>query len=36
LRLKGFIDAKLRDPLQYIQQDKLDAVYEKNECKSIC
>jgi 7-cyano-7-deazaguanine synthase in queuosine biosynthesis len=35
LRLKGFIDAKLRDPLQYKQQDKLDAVYEKNGCKSI-
>lgn len=35
LRLKGFIDAKLRDPLQYKQQDKLDAVYEKNGCKAI-
>ena len=36
LRLKGFIDAKLRDPLLYTQQDKLDAVYEKNNCKAIC
>ena len=36
LRLKGFIDAKLRDPLLYTQQDKLDAVYEKNGCKAIC
>jgi len=36
LRLKGFMDAKLRDPILYIQQDKLDAVYEKNGCKAIC
>ena len=36
LRLKGFMDAKLRDPILYIQQDKLDAVYEKNRCKAIC
>ena len=35
LRLKGFIDAKLKDPLLYKQQDKLDAVYEKNDCISI-
>ena len=35
LRLKGFIDAKLKDPLLYKQQDKLDAVYEKNDCKAI-
>lgn len=35
LRLKGFIDAKLKDPLQYKQQDKLEIVYKKNNCKSI-
>ena len=35
LRLKGFIDAKLKDPLLYKQQDKLDDVYEKNDCKTI-
>jgi 7-cyano-7-deazaguanine synthase len=35
LRLKGFIDAKLKDPLLYKQQDKLDAVYEKNDCRAI-
>ena len=35
LRLKGFIDAKLKDPLLYKQQDKLDAVYEKNDCRTI-
>jgi 7-cyano-7-deazaguanine synthase len=35
LRLKGFVDAGLRDPLPYKQQDKLDAVYRDNNCKSI-
>lgn len=35
LRLKGFIDAKLQDPLRYKQQDKLDSVYKDNNCKSI-
>jgi len=36
LRLKGFVDAGLRDPLEYQQQEKLDAVYRDNGCKSIC
>lgn len=36
LRLQGFVQAQLKDPLLYKQQDKLDAVYEKNGCKSIC
>ena len=35
LRLKGFIDAGLQDPLRYKQQDKLDLVYKDNNCKSI-
>lgn len=35
LRLKGFVDAGIRDPLEYKQQDKLDAVYEKNDCRTI-
>lgn len=35
LRLQGFVEARLRDPLEYIQQDKLDAIYEKNGCSSI-
>ena len=35
LRLKGFVDAGLRDPLPYKQQDKLDSVYRDNNCKSI-
>ena len=32
LRLKGFVDAGLQDPLVYKQQDKLDAVYRDNNC----
>ena len=35
LRLKGFVDAGLQDPLEYKQQDKLDAVYRDNNCRSI-
>ena len=35
LRLKGFVDAGLRDPLPYKQQDKLDSVYRDNNCRSI-
>ena len=35
LRLKGFVDAGLRDPLPYKQQDKLDLVYQNNNCKTI-
>ena len=35
LRLKGFMDAKLRDPMVYQQQDKLDALYEANGCEAI-
>ena len=32
LRVQGFIDAGYRDPLQYIQQIKLDKLYEENDC----
>jgi 7-cyano-7-deazaguanine synthase len=35
LRLKGFVDAGFRDPLVYKQQDKLNKVYEDNNCKNI-
>ena len=35
LRLKGFVDAGLKDPLLYEQQDKLNAVYKDNNCKTI-
>jgi 7-cyano-7-deazaguanine synthase len=32
LRLKGFIDAGFRDPIQYLQQDKIDIIYNENNC----
>ena len=35
LRLKGFVDAGFRDPLAYKQQDKLNKVYDSNNCKNI-
>jgi len=35
LRLKGFIDAGLQDPLEYKQQDKLEKIYKEKNCKSI-
>jgi len=35
LRLKGFIDAGYIDPIQYIQQQSLDAVYAKHNCKKL-
>ena len=35
LRLKGFVSAGLKDPLEYKQQDKLDLVYQNNNCKTI-
>lgn len=30
LRVKGFIDAGYRDPIQYVQQEALNRVYEEN------
>jgi len=35
LRLKGFIDAKLKDPIQYIQQERINEVYKLRDCKDI-
>ena len=35
LRLQGFIGAGYRDPLRYIQQEKLDVVYKAMMCKKI-
>lgn len=35
LRIQGFIEAGYKDPLKYIQQDKLDAVYKSKGCKEI-
>ena len=33
MRVKGFIDAGYKDPIQYIQQEKLNKLYEENKCK---
>ena len=33
MRVKGFVDAGLKDPIAYIQQEKLDKLYEENNCK---
>ena len=35
LRLRGFIDSGYRDPIQYIQQDKINKIYEIKGCKSV-
>jgi 7-cyano-7-deazaguanine synthase len=32
LRVQGFISAGYRDPIKYLQQDKLDGIYEENNC----
>ena len=33
MRVKGFIDAGYKDPIQYVQQEKLDKLYKDNKCK---
>lgn len=35
LRIQGFISAGYRDPIKYLQQDKLDGIYEANNCVII-
>lgn len=35
LRLQGFIDANYKDPIQYIQQEKIDKIYQQKGCKEI-
>jgi len=35
LRLRGFIDAGYKDPLEYIQQEKLNQLYLDNNCRDI-
>ena len=35
LRVKGFIDAGYKDPIQYLQQEKLDDIYKQHNCVSI-
>ena len=33
MRVKGFVDAGYKDPITYIQQEKLDELYGDNNCK---
>ena len=33
MRVKGFVDAGYKDPITYVQQEKLDKLYEENNCK---
>ena len=35
LRIRGFVDAGYKDPIKYIQQDKLEELYKQRECKEI-
>ena len=35
LRLRGFIEAGYMDPIQYVQQEKINTLYIKNNCKLI-
>jgi 7-cyano-7-deazaguanine synthase len=35
LRVRGFVDAGYRDPIVYIQQAKIDALYESSRCKAL-
>ena len=35
LRVQGFISAGYRDPIKYLQQDKLDGIYEEKNCVII-
>lgn len=35
LRLRGFIEAGYRDPIQYAQQEKINKIYDEKGCKSI-
>ena len=35
LRLRGFIEAKYKDPIKYVQQERLDEVYKQKGCRDI-
>lgn len=35
LRVKGFIEAGYRDPIQYVQQEQLESLYRDNNCAYI-
>ena len=35
MRVQGFIDAKYRDPIKYVQQNRIDELYEQHGCVEI-
>jgi 7-cyano-7-deazaguanine synthase len=35
LRLRGFVEAKYKDPIKYVQQERLDEVYKQKGCRDI-
>jgi len=35
LRVQGFISAGYKDPIKYLQQDKLDGIYKEKNCKEL-
>jgi len=35
LRLRGFIDSGYKDPIEYIQQEKINEIYKNTRCKYI-
>lgn len=35
MRVQGFISAGYKDPIKYLQQDKLDGIYEEKNCAII-
>ena len=32
MRVKGFVNAGFKDPVKYLQQDKIEELYKENEC----
>ena len=35
MRVQGFIDAKYRDPIKYVQQNRIDELYTQHGCVEI-
>ena len=35
MRVQGFIDAKYQDPIKYVQQNRIDELYEQHGCVEI-
>jgi 7-cyano-7-deazaguanine synthase len=35
MRIQGFLQSGYRDPIKYVQQDKIDELYIKQNCKEL-